>query len=129
LLPEFTALENVMMPLLIARVPAEEAMWRARLQLDALGLGGRVEHRPSQLSGGEQQRVAVARALVSQPRLVLADEPTGNLDTHTSEELTAQIRSLQRERGLTSVVVTHSEKVASVCDRIIHMEDGRLIGA
>jgi lipoprotein-releasing system ATP-binding protein len=126
LLPEFSALENVAMPLLIARRPEEEASRRAHAILKDLGLEERAEHRPAHLSGGEQQRVAVARALVSAPRIVLADEPTGNLDSRTSRELIALVRKLHTERGLTSVIVTHSEKIASVCDRVLYMEDGKL---
>jgi lipoprotein-releasing system ATP-binding protein len=127
LLPEFSALENVAMPLLIARRPDSEAMQRAHAILKDLGLAERAEHRPAHLSGGEQQRVAVARALVAEPRIVLADEPTGNLDSRTSRELIALVRKLHRERGLTSVIVTHSEKIASVCDRVLYMEDGRFV--
>jgi lipoprotein-releasing system ATP-binding protein len=126
LLPEFTALENVAMPLLIARKPEAEATRKAQVVLEELGLGEREDHRPSQLSGGEQQRVAVARALVTSPRLLLADEPTGNLDSRTSRELVALLRELHRDRGLTSVIVTHSGEVASVCGRTLYMEDGRL---
>ena len=126
LLPEFSALENVMMPLLIGRTPAAVARERAARLLEALGLADRAEHRPGQLSGGEQQRVAVARALVAQPPLVLADEPTGNLDARTSEELVGLLVRLHQERGLTSVLVTHSQQIASVCDRVVSMEDGRL---
>ncbi len=126
LLPEFSALENVMMPLLIGRTPAGVARERAARLLEALGLADRAEHRPGQLSGGEQQRVAVARALVMQPPLVLADEPTGNLDARTSAELVGLLVRLHQERGLTSVLVTHSQQIASVCDRVVHMEDGRL---
>jgi lipoprotein-releasing system ATP-binding protein len=126
LLPEFTALENVAMPLLIGRRPEAEAMKRASSLLASLGLSERADHRPAQLSGGEQQRVAVARALVTSPRLVLADEPTGNLDSRTSKDLIALFRELHRDRGLTSVIVTHSSAIASVCDRVLYMEDGRL---
>ena len=126
LLPEFTALENVAMPLMIARASAAEALTRARELLAALGLADRAEHRPSQLSGGEQQRVAFARALTNKPRLVLADEPTGNLDSRRSRELVELIRKLHEERGLTSVIVTHNEAVATLCDRALRMEDGRL---
>jgi lipoprotein-releasing system ATP-binding protein len=126
LLPEFSAIENVAMPLLIARRPEVEAMERAGRLLRDLGLAERVEHRPAQLSGGEQQRVAVARALVTAPSLVLADEPTGNLDSRNSRELVALFRRLHSERGLTSVIVTHSGAIASVCDRVLYMEDGRL---
>jgi lipoprotein-releasing system ATP-binding protein len=127
LLPEFTALENVMMPLLIARTPESEAASRARTILSDLGLSDRIDHRPSQLSGGEQQRVAVARALVSSPSLVLADEPTGNLDSRTSRDLVMLFSSLHRDRGLTSVIVTHSSAIASACDRVLFMEDGKLV--
>jgi lipoprotein-releasing system ATP-binding protein len=126
LLPEFTALENVAMPLLIARLPEPEAMKRSSDLLHVLGLSERAEHRPAQLSGGEQQRVAVARALVTSPRLVLADEPTGNLDSRTSRDLIALFRELHRNRGLTSIIVTHSIAIASACDRVLYMEDGRL---
>ena len=127
LLPEFSALENVAMPLLIARRPDDEAMDRARKVLSDLGLAERTEHRPAQLSGGEQQRVAVARALVASPALVLADEPTGNLDSRTSRELIALVRRLHQDRNLTSVIVTHSGAIASVCDRVLYMEDGKLV--
>jgi lipoprotein-releasing system ATP-binding protein len=127
LLPEFTALENVMMPLRIARTPESVAASRARTILSDLGLSDRIDHRPSQLSGGEQQRVAVARALVSSPSLVLADEPTGNLDSRTSRDLVTLFSSLHRDRGLTSVIVTHSSAIASACDRVLFMEDGRLV--
>jgi lipoprotein-releasing system ATP-binding protein len=126
LLPEFTALENVMMPLRIARVGGAAARERAGELLRALGLGDRTHHRPAELSGGEQQRVAVARALVGSPRLVLADEPTGNLDPHTSEALLEVLLELHQSRGLTSILVTHSEKIASRCDRVLVMEEGRL---
>ncbi len=124
LLPEFTAIENVMMPLLIARTSATEARERAQRLLQALGLADRGHHRPAQLSGGEQQRVAVARALVCEPRIVLADEPTGNLDSKSSDELVGLLRKFHKEKGLTSVVVTHNERIASVCDRILYLEDG-----
>ena len=126
LLPEFTAAENVAMPLMIGHMERAEAMRRARKLLMDLGLSDRFSHRPSQLSGGEQQRVAVARALVTQPSLVLADEPTGNLDTGNAEELVALFRHLHEERDLTSVIVTHSPAVASVCDRTFYMENGSL---
>jgi len=126
LLPEFTASENVAMPLLIARRDERDAFSRADALLSELGLGERTAHRPAQLSGGEQQRVAVARALVTEPGLVLADEPTGNLDTKSSHELVALFRELHTKRGLTSVIVTHSEAIAAVCDRTLHMEDGKV---
>ncbi len=127
LLPEFTAVENVMMPLLIGRTPPVDARARALKLLELLGLSEREHHRPAQLSGGEQQRVAVARALVREPRLVLADEPTGNLDRQNSDEIIELLRQFHRERGLTSILVTHNEKIASICDRTLTMEEGRLI--
>ena len=126
LLPEFTAAENVAMPLMIGRMERAEALRRAERLLAELGLSERGSHRPSQLSGGEQQRVAVARALVTEPSLVLADEPTGNLDTGNSEELVSLFRHLHEKRDLTSVIVTHSEAVAFVCDRTFYMENGTL---
>ncbi len=126
LLPEFTAAENVAMPLMIGRMERAEALRRAERLLAELGLSERGSHRPSQLSGGEQQRVAVARALVTEPSLVLADEPTGNLDTGNSEGLVSLFRHLHEKRDLTSVIVTHSEAVAFVCDRTFFMENGTL---
>jgi len=126
LLPEFTAVENVAMPLLIARVPASEAWSRARALLVELGLAERLDHRPGALSGGEQQRVAVARALVQSPRAVLADEPTGNLDQETGDRLHELLRRLNRERGVSVVVVTHNPRVASACDRTVRLEGGSL---
>jgi lipoprotein-releasing system ATP-binding protein len=129
LLPEFSALENVMMPLLIARRPEPEARARALGLLGELGLGGRADHRPGALSGGEQQRVAVARALAREPRLLLADEPTGNLDRATGDQLHALLRQLNRERGLSVVVVTHNERLAAACDRTLRLEAGRLAEA
>jgi lipoprotein-releasing system ATP-binding protein len=126
LLPEFTALENVMMPALIGRSSTKAATLVAGEILDAVGLSHRLDHKPGQLSGGEQQRVAIARSLVMSPRLLLADEPTGNLDSATSDEILALLDRLHAERDLTIVVVTHSEKVAGHMDRILHMTDGRL---
>lgn len=126
LLPEFTALENVMMPALIGRSPKKEAEVMAGEILTAVGLEHRLDHKPGQLSGGEQQRVAVARSLVLSPKLLLADEPTGNLDSGTSDGILALLDRLHAERNLTIVVVTHSEKVAARMDRIVHMTDGRL---
>jgi lipoprotein-releasing system ATP-binding protein len=126
LLPEFTALENVMMPLLIARRPEGEAAARARELLRELGLEDRQAHRPGALSGGEQQRVAVARALVQSPRALLADEPTGNLDRETGARLHEVLRRLNQERGITVVVVTHNEALAAACDRTLRLESGRL---
>lgn len=128
LLPEFTALENVMMPARIGRVPLAEARRRAEALLQAVGLAHRYEHKPGQLSGGEQQRVAIARALVMGPRLLLADEPTGNLDSGTSEEIVALLDRLHMEHNLTMVLVTHSQRIAERMDRVIHMEDGQLNG-
>jgi len=126
LLPEFTALENVMMPARIARLSSEEAHTRAERLLAAVGLSHRLMHKPGQLSGGEQQRVAIARALVMAPRLLLADEPTGNLDSGTSAEIMALLDQLHAEYGLTMVIVTHSHAVASHLDRVISMVDGSL---
>ena len=127
LLPEFTALENVAMPLLIGRRTKEEASAKASELLGALGLSDRADHRPSQLSGGEQQRVAVARALAGEPSLLLADEPTGNLDSSNSRDLIALMKEMHGSRDLTSVLVTHSEAIAQSCDRILYMEDGKLV--
>jgi len=127
LLPEFTALENVMMPLLIARVNETESERRASELLAELGLADRGRHRPGMLSGGEQQRVAVARALVQSPRALLADEPSGNLDVDTGERLHELLRRVNRERGLTVVVVTHNERLANACDRRLRLEGGQLL--
>ena len=126
LLPEFTALENVMMPALIARDTVQDARMKAAEILAAVGLDHRLDHKPGQLSGGEQQRVAIARSLVMSPRLLLADEPTGNLDSATSDEILALLDRLHQKRDLTMVVVTHSEKVATHMDRIVRMVDGRM---
>ncbi|BCR05212.1 lipoprotein-releasing system ATP-binding protein LolD [Desulfuromonas versatilis] len=124
LLPEFSALENVMMPALIARKSPREAADRARELLCEVGLGPRLEHKPGQLSGGEQQRVAIARALVMSPRILLADEPTGNLDSRTTDEIYRLLHQLHQAHGLTMIIVTHSETLAGRLDRIVHMEDG-----
>ncbi|HLA79622.1 MAG TPA: ABC transporter ATP-binding protein [Vicinamibacteria bacterium] len=126
LLPEFTALENVMMPLLIDRRSEAEARRRAGALLAELGLESRTEHRPGALSGGEQQRVAVARALVQSPRALLADEPSGNLDRETGDRLHELLRRLNRETGTTVVVVTHNERLAASCERELRLEGGRL---
>lgn len=126
LLPEFTAIENVMMPLLIARRPEAEARRCARALLAELGLEARTEHRPGALSGGEQQRVAVARALIQSPRALLADEPSGNLDRETGDRLHELLRRLNRERGITVVVVTHNERLAASCERELRLEAGLL---
>jgi len=129
LLPEFTALENAYLPALIQKRPAAQVRADATALLKDVGLGDRLDHKPGELSGGEQQRVAVARALMQRPDLVLSDEPTGNLDTHTGEALFALMRELNRARGTTFVIVTHNEKLSAQADRIIHMEDGRIITA
>ena len=126
LLPEFTALENTMMPALIKGENRREAAQRAMELLAEVGLAERWMHRPGELSGGEQQRVAVARALILEPRLVLADEPTGNLDTHTGEEVFALIKDLNRQRGITFVLVTHNEKLSAQADRVVRMVDGKI---
>jgi lipoprotein-releasing system ATP-binding protein len=128
LLPEFTALENTFLPALIQDRPADEARTEAAELLAEVGLGERLHHKPGELSGGEQQRVAVARALMQRPDLVLADEPTGNLDTHTGEALFALLRKLNKARGTTFVIVTHNDKLSAQADRIIRMEDGQIVG-
>ena len=127
LLPEFTALENVEMPLFLAGRPAAERRARAAALLERVGLSARQEHRPGALSGGEQQRVAVARALVCQPSLLLADEPTGNLDETTASDLQRLIRDMHREASLTSIIVTHNPTFAASCDRALRLEGGRLV--
>jgi lipoprotein-releasing system ATP-binding protein len=127
LLPEFSALENVMMPALIARQDQKEAAEKAESLLEEVGLGHRLTHKPGELSGGEQQRVAIARALVMSPRLLLADDPTGNLDSGTSDEIYRLLHQLHQTRGLTMVIVTHSETLAKRLDRIVHMADGRFL--
>ena len=129
LLPEFTAVENVAMPALIAQRPLEEARDRAMKLLKFLGLDGRADHRPTQLSGGEQQRVAVARALMNEPALVLADEPTGNLDVGTGEQLQEELIRLSREMGQTFVVVTHNPDFASRADHVYALKGGVLAPA
>jgi len=126
LLPEFTAEENVMLPLLIAGVSQAQARRRGREVLQAVGLDARREHRPAQLSGGEAQRVAVARALAAEPELVLADEPSGNLDPASAEALHQLMSSLARERRQTFVMVTHNDRLAAIADRVLRLEDGRL---
>ena len=126
LLPEFTALENVAMPALIAGEGLDAARPRATELLALLGLGARADHRPSQLSGGEQQRVAVARALMNRPGLVLADEPTGNLDTRTAEKLHDEIRRLASTQDQAFVVVTHNPALAALADRVLELREGRL---
>ncbi len=126
LLPEFSAVENVAMPLRIARASRREAHHRAEALLREVGLGDRMTHRPGMLSGGEQQRTAVARALVMQPALLLADEPTGDLDEQTGRDLHALLRRLHETRGLTSLIATHNLQLAGACDRVLRLEAGRL---
>jgi len=126
LLPEFSAVENAEMPLRIARVPAAEARPTAQALLGRVGLAERLHHRPGMLSGGEQQRVAVARALVMRPALLLADEPTGDLDEDTGEALHGLLKDMHREYGLTSVIATHNPRLAAACDRVLRLEGGRL---
>jgi len=127
LLPDFDARENVVMPQMIRDVPRADAVARADSLLASLGLGERLTHRPSQLSGGEQQRVAVARALANRPTLVLADEPTGNLDEHTSDSVLAQFLALVRGEGSAALVATHNERLAARMDRIVRLREGVLI--
>ena len=129
LLPEFTAFENVEMPMRIAGLAAAERRARAGALLDRVGLGDRLTHRPGMLSGGEQQRVAVARALAMHPSLLLADEPTGDLDERTADELHGLVREMHRERGLTSIIATHNLRLAGACDRTLRLEAGSLVPA
>lgn len=124
LLPEFNALENVLMPGLISSRPYAELETEAKRLLAELGLSERLKHRPGELSGGEQQRVAVARALIQNPKIVLADEPTGNLDTATGKELFSLLTELNRKRGITFVIVTHNKDLSDRCNRVLEMADG-----
>lgn len=126
LLPEFTAQENIQMPMLIAGLSLKESARRATELLDRIGLKARAHHRPSELSGGESQRVALARALANNPKVLLADEPTGNLDERTGESIQELLRQLHQERNLTSVIVTHNPALAQGCTRQLHFEHGRL---
>ncbi|HEX5473175.1 MAG TPA: ABC transporter ATP-binding protein [Vicinamibacterales bacterium] len=126
LLPEFTALENTGMPMRIARLPAETREARARDLLARVGLAERLYHRPGMLSGGEQQRVAIARALVMGPAVLLADEPTGDLDEQTADTLHGLLNEMHRERGLTSIIATHNPRLAAACDRVLRLEQGQL---
>jgi lipoprotein-releasing system ATP-binding protein len=126
LLPEFSAIENAMMPLRIARVSAADARPKAEALLTRVGLGDRLDHRPGMLSGGEQQRVAVSRALVMQPSLLLADEPTGDLDEATADSLHQLLRDMHAESGLTAIIATHNPRLAAQCDRTLRLEGGQL---
>lgn len=128
LLPEFTALENVCLPAFIQQLPVAEAQRRAAELLDYLGLSSRLEHKPGQLSGGEQQRVAVARALINQPTVVFADEPSGNLDSVSSQELHELIFKLRADFKQTFIIVTHNQELATMSDRKLEMIDGLLVG-
>lgn len=129
LLPEFTALENVVMPALIggAKWGSREVEQRARMLLEDLGVGERASHKPMQMSGGEQQRVAIARALMNNPAVLLADEPSGNLDSHNKNELHNLFFSLREKYGQTIVIVTHEQELAGKCDRCIEMKDGKVL--
>jgi len=127
LLPSLTALENVMLPLRYSRVGRAEGRKRARELLERTGLGDRWAHRPAELSGGEQQRVAVARALVNQPAIVLADEPTGELDTHTAAEIVALLKDLNETQGQTFIMVTHDPGVAKETGRTVYLSDGKIV--
>ena len=128
LLPEFTMAENVAMPAMIGGMGKKEAMTRAAELLTTLGLGARLDHRPNQLSGGERQRAAVARALINDPKVILADEPSGSLDSHNREELYRLFFDLRERTGKTFIIVTHDESLSLHSDRVIHMADGRISG-
>jgi len=125
--PTYTAMENVALPLVFARVPPQERRERAETTLHAVGLGSRLAHKPAQMSGGERQRAAIARALVSDPAYILADEPTGNLDTATSREIVELLDQLHQERGLTVLLVTHDTEMAALAVRQIGLRDGHLV--
>ena len=129
LLPEFTAVENAEMPMRIARLTVADARRRAGELLQRVGLGERLTHRPGMLSGGEQQRVAVARALIMRPTVLLADEPTGDLDEQTADALHALLREMHAAYGLTSIIATHNPRLAAACDRILRLEAGHLVPA
>lgn len=128
LLPEFTALENVMMPSLIAGTSRKEARERAEELLSLVGLAGRTSHKPSEMSGGEQQRVAIARALVRKPAVLFADEPTGNLDSATKQDIHKLLFDLRDRLGQTIIIVTHDPELAGLCDRTLRMKDGQFVG-
>jgi lipoprotein-releasing system ATP-binding protein len=127
LLPEFTALENVCIPAFIAGADRQKAELRAKELLGYLGLAHRMQHKPAEMSGGEQQRVAIARAMVNSPSVILADEPSGNLDSHNKQELHAMLFKLREELGQTILIVTHDEELAGMCDRKITMSDGKIV--
>ena len=127
LLPEFTALENVMIPALIGKVKESQAKSQALQLLDMLGLSSRISHKPNELSGGEKQRVAVARALINNPAVILADEPSGSLDTENKEDLHRLFFKLRDELNQTFIIVTHDDRLASITDRTIHMKDGVIV--
>jgi lipoprotein-releasing system ATP-binding protein len=127
LLPEFTVLENTMLPCLIARMEPEEARRRASILLSEMGLAGRLAHRTGEISGGEQQRVAICRALVMEPSVLLADEPTGNLDGKTASGVVDLLLELNRARGLSLLMVTHNERIASRLHRVVRIDDGRIV--
>jgi putative ABC transport system ATP-binding protein len=127
LLPRLTALENVALPLMFVGVPEQERLTRARELLIQMGLEDRLEHRPTQLSGGEQQRVAIARALVGRPAIILADEPTGNIDSTTGKEIMTLLRRLNKEQGVTLLLVTHDDEAAAFAERVIHLRDGQIM--
>ncbi len=129
LLPEFSALENVMLPQMIAGRSRRDARQRATELIESVGLRDRASHRPARLSGGEQQRVAIARALANGPRLLLADEPTGNLDSHTAEDVFGLLIEFVRESGLAAVIATHNLELASKMDWVVRLEDGKLVPA
>ena len=129
LLPEFSALENVMLPQMLAGTARGDARRRGAELIESVGLAARASHRPARLSGGEQQRVAIARALANGPRLLLADEPTGNLDTHTAEDVFGLLVDSVRESGLAAVIATHNLDLAAKMDRVVRLEDGKLIAA
>ena len=129
LLPEFSALENVVIPQMIAGKSRREAEPRAKALLERVGLGGRLDHRPGKLSGGEQQRVAIARALANQPKLILADEPTGNLDQHTSDSVFAMLSDLVHDLGVAALIATHNLDIAKRMDRAVTFREGTLVAA
>ncbi|WP_035295306.1 ABC transporter ATP-binding protein [Brevibacillus thermoruber] len=127
LLPNLTALENVELPLIFAGESRKSRRAKAKEMLERVGLEGRIDHKPNELSGGQQQRVSIARALVNQPSIVLADEPTGNLDSKTEQEILELMRRMNRENGTTFIIVTHEQEVAEQSDRVIYLQDGRVV--